>query len=183
MRMRLPASVIAVFLVLLVGCSKPLTKSGISPSYVHPYQSTGAAITILPVVIRPQPRPWYATDVQMPDADLYREAIVDTLKRTALFSEVKTSGSADYSLSTEVIGERLLGGASNIGLFLIRYELTDSSSGKKIWSENIFTYSMLSAEQVFAGWERVPKVIETAVSANMKELAASIGKALSTHGR
>jgi len=119
----------------------------------------------------------------MPDANLYREAIVDTLKRTALFSEVKTSGSADYSMSTEVIGERLLGGASNIGLFLIRYELADSISGKKIWSENIFTYSTLSAEQVYAGWERVPKVIETAVRENMKELAATIGKALSTQAR
>ena len=119
----------------------------------------------------------------MPDADLYREVIVDTLKRTALFSQVKTSGSADYSLSTEVIAERLLGGVNNIGLFLIRYELSDSNSGRNIWSENIFTYSLLSAEQVFAGWERIPKVIETAVSANMKELAAAIGKALSTQYR
>ena len=119
----------------------------------------------------------------MPDADLYREAIIGTLERTELFSAVKASGSADYSMSTEVIGERVLGGASNIGLFLIRYEVTDLKSGNKIWSENIFTYSLLSAEQVFAGWERIPKVIETAVSANMKELAAGIGKALSTHYR
>lgn len=183
MKIWLPSTVTVIFLVLLVGCSKPLTRSGISPSYVHQYHSTGSTITVLPVVIRPQPRPWYTNEVQMPDANLYREAIVDTLKRTALFSGVKTSGSSDYSLSTEVIGERLLGGASNIGLFLIRYELTDSNSGSKIWSENIFTYSMLSAEQVFAGWERVPKVIETAVSANMKELAASMGKALSTQTR
>jgi len=183
MNMRSPSLVVAFFFILLVGCSKPLTKSGISPSYVPAYQSPGLSITVLPVVIRPQPKPWYANEVQMPSANLYRETIVDTLKRTALFSEVKTKGAAEYSLSTEIIAERLLGGVNNIGLFLIRYELTDSNTDRKIWSENIFSYSMLSAAQVFAGWERVPKVIETGVSTNMRELAANIGRVLSAQAQ
>ena len=167
------------FLIVLTGCSKPITTSGLVPEYTSSYKFTDSTITVLPVVIRPQPKPGLVGPPHsMPGANQYREAIVETLQRTGLFSEVKTTGDSNYLLSTEVIAERLIGDVNNIGLFLIRYELTDTSSDRVILSENIFSYSMLSGKDIYAGHERAPKVIENSVRKNMTQLTTRISEAL-----
>jgi hypothetical protein len=170
---------ISVTYISLNGCSAPVTKTGMTPTQVVSYKSTGKTVTVLPVTIRQQPSHSALDTIHtMPDAALYREAIISSLNLSGLFSEVKTSGDSDYTLSSDVIGERLQGGLNNIGLFLIRYELSDVTSNKVIWRENIFSHSMLSAEDVFAGAERAPKVIEIGIKNNLTTLTERLGEVL-----
>ena len=181
MNMRLLFCLFAAFIFVVTGCSKPLNKSAIVPARTNTYKTTGLSITVLPVTVRPQPKPGMTDTIQtMPDADLYRKVIMETLEGTGIFSEVKTDGDSNYLLNTEVIAARLIGSVNNIGLFLIRYKLVDKNSETFILNENIFSYSMLSAVDVFAGYERAAKVVETSLKNNLTQLVARIGEALSS---
>ena len=144
-----------VSILLLASCAAPINKTAVTPTQVTLFESTGKTITILPVVIRPQPKIGLTDTIHsMPEPDTYRDVIVDTVRNIGLFSDVKKNGDSDYVLSSVVIGERLIGTVNNIGMFLIRYELSDMRTGSIIWDENIFSYSMLSATDVFTGHER-----------------------------
>jgi len=171
--------VIIASILLLASCAAPINKRALTPTQVTSYESTGETITILPVKIMSQPK-LSLTDIihSMPEPDTYRDVIADTVRNIGLFSEVKKNGDSDYALSSVVIGERYIGSVNNIGMFLIHYELNDMRTGSTIWSENIFSYSMLSAEDVFMGHERAPKVIEAGIRDNMTQLATKIGVVL-----
>ena len=180
MRIYILPFVLVATLILLSGCSVPITKMGMTPTTITQYASSGKTISVRPVVIRPQPKPGFLQDAPtMPDADTYRSAIVDTLGLTGLFTEVKTDGVADYSLSSEVIGQRMLGTMYNITLFLIRYELTDLNSNKVLWRENVFSHHELSAADVFMGMERTKQTVEVGTRKNMAQLGTKVGEVLS----
>jgi hypothetical protein len=181
MKGRLFLIILAVVTLLLQGCATPVTQAGMTPTHLGSYHQTGKTLVVRPVVIRPQPGIGLVDTIHsMPAAAQYREAIVTTLGRTGLFSEVRTEGDADYVLATDVVGERLIGSLNNIGMFFIRYELTNTASGRAAWQENIFSDAMLSASQIPLGGERASRVIELGVSDNMSQLAARLADALST---
>jgi hypothetical protein len=183
MKGRLILIILAVvtLLLLLQGCATPVTQASMTPTHLGSHRQTGKTLVVRPVVIRPQPGIGLVDTIHsMPDAAQYREAIVTTLGHTGLFSEVRTEGDADYVLATDVVGERLIGGLNNIGMFFIRYELTNTASGRAAWQENIFSHAMLSASEMPLGGTRASRVIELGVSDNMSQLAARLADALST---
>jgi hypothetical protein len=90
-----------------------------------------------------------------------------------------TEGPADYSLSAEVIGERMSGGMNNIVLILVRYTLTDTESQNAVWIENVLSHFEMSAEEVFMGADRVAKTFEGAVRNNMDQIDDCLARALS----
>ena len=86
------------------------------------------------------------------------------------FTRVETSGTTDYTLTAKILGQRIIGSYVNIELFLVRYELIESGSGQIRWSENIFTYVILSPDDIFAGDERRVAALERASRDNINRL-------------
>lgn len=166
--------------LLLTSCATPVTRTELVPTEEKTFASTGKRIVVLPVTIRPRPKPGFTDPAvtSFPDADSYLYAVVNTLNQSGLFPEVKTEGTADYSLSTEVIAERILGSMNNVVLILVRYELVDNETGNTVWNENLLSHFELSAGDVFMGTERIAKALEGAVRANMDQLDDKLAHAL-----
>ncbi len=132
-------------------------------------------IQVHPVIISDVPKPsWTEIQWQYIDHDFFTKAIVDTLDHSGLFSTVGISGPADYRLSAEVVGQKMVGSMSNIMLLLVRYQLVDTPSGNMLWSENLLTFHHLSASDVFMGGTRAAQVVETAIRKNLQQLVARL---------
>lgn len=170
---------LTVQLLLLAGCAAPVVKSDLVPARVAAYSSTGKSVLVAPVTIRPQPKPGFLMDVPPRlDGETFRDAIVDTLTGTRLFAAVMTQGNAEYTLSADIIGQRQLGGVSNVELLLVRYTLVDAKSGRELWAGNLLSHFELSAAEVYLGNKRMKLVLQAATRDNLKQLGAQMGTLL-----
>ena len=183
MKLAVPLCLFITLALLLAGCATPVKESALTPSDIAAYSTTGKSIVVAPVVVRPQPKPGFLMD-EPPrlDGKTFRQAIVDTLKKTNLFSSIQVSGEADYTLAADIIGQRQLGTLSNIELLLVRYTLFDVANRREVWTANILSHFELSAEQVFMGMERSTQVLEGASRANMNQLGEQLGSVFSEQG-
>lgn len=158
------------------GCAPKITTTELLPVKIDAYDSTERTILILPVTERSRPKPGFLMNEPLRiDKATFRTAIVETVRQTNLFSEVNMSGDADYTLTTDILGQRLLGVTSSIELLLVRYVIRDNKSKKEVWSGNLFSHFELAAKDVFAGSDRTAKVIEGATRDNMTQLSKSLG--------
>lgn len=169
--------------LILGGCAVTVKKAELTPSHVVTYESTGKTIYVSPVTIRPQPKPGFLmNEPPRLDGETFRNAISETLQRTGLFSEISKNDNADYILTADVVGQRVLGGASNIGLLLVHYSLVETGNNRKIWRENIFSHYETTAEKVFYGGERVRRLLEALTRDNLSKLGKAIGNSLTSSG-
>lgn len=176
--------VLIVISFFLASCATPVKEAELIPLEEEDFQSTGKSIIVEPVSLakRPQPGLMDPANMTFPEADAYRFAVTNTLSKSGLFTEVKAEGAADYTLSTDVIGERMLGSMSNVVFILIRYKLVDSSTQKILWEENIFSHFELSADEEFIGATRIGKALEGAVRSNMNQLDDRLAEELNAQG-
>ena len=171
--------IVAITLLFLNGCATEITKIEIIPLYLAKYGSTGKSIKVSPATVRPEPSRGFLMDASpIIGGEDFRDAVVKSLQQTGLFTEIKTSGTADYSLTSDIISQRLLGKFYNVELFLVRYELTDIQAGEEVWSENIFSHYELSVQDVYIGWERIADVHEGAIRDNINQLIGKLGSTL-----
>ncbi len=172
-----------VLTAVLASCTTPIKQIELVPTDELAFQSTGKSIIVMPVTVRPRPKLGWTdpTSVPFPEASEYSFAIVSTLSRSGLFTNVVTDGEANYALSTEVIGERLLGGTSNIVFILVRYELVDTETQETIWKDNLFSHHEMSAGEVFLGSDRIAQSCEAAVRNCMEQLDDALAQALDRH--
>ena len=116
------------------------------------------------------------------DSGIFRNAIVATLHRTKLFSDISMNENADYILTADVVGQRVIGATSNIGLLLVHYSLVESVNNREVWRENIFSHFEITAEETFYGGERVRRLLETLARDNLSNLGKAIGNRLASSG-
>lgn len=171
---------VVLTLLFLSACTTPLKQEQLIPEKAQvTTRATGKSILVSPVlVVEPAKPSWTEPQWQRLNQETFTRAVVDTLTRSGLFSTVDTTGPADYRLSAEVVDQKMVGTMSNIMLLLVRYQLTDISSGDNPWTENVLSYHHLSAEDVFMGTDRVAQVVETAVRHNLEQLVARLDKNL-----
>jgi hypothetical protein len=112
------------------------------------------------------------------DGDVVREAMIETLRGSAMFRTVSAAPEADYILSPRVIGEKH---RPFISLVLVRYELRETVSGRTIWSGNLFSEKVLTVGDVFLGEERSRKLRQAVFHDNFTQLTSQVSKALSSH--
>lgn len=176
--------VLVILSLFLVSCVTPVKQSELITLEQEDFQSTGKSILVEPVTIaeRPQVGMMDPAGMKFPEADDYRFAVINTLDRSGLFTEVKSEGAANYSLSTAIIGERITGSYSNLVFILIRYKLINNHSQQIVWEDNIFSHFVLSAEQEFLGATRIGKVLEGAVRDNMNQLDDRLAEVLNAQG-
>ncbi|UCH49170.1 MAG: hypothetical protein JSU95_05115 [Betaproteobacteria bacterium] len=170
--------------LLFGGCATTAQQAESIPTDIATFESTGKTIYVMPVTMRPNPKPGFLMNEPLRlDNETFHQVTVEMLRRTGLFSDVRTDNNADYTLATDIVGQRLIGSVSNVALLLVRYELRDATSNRETWSENIFSHFELSASQVFMGTERTRKVLEGASRDNMAQLGEKLGEILASPPR
>ncbi len=71
------------------------------------------------------------------EAQLFGDALAETLGKSNLFQIVQESAPADLVLKTRILGQRILPGVTMTSLLFVRYELVDTATAQSLWSENI----------------------------------------------
>ena len=83
-------------------CATTISPTALVPSDNETFQSIDKTVTVLPVKIGQRLKPGFTDPlVTFPDATIYRDAVIGTLVKARMFSEVRKEGLADYTLSTE----------------------------------------------------------------------------------
>jgi len=171
---------ITLFTFLISSCATEVTKTEVIPKDVKTYTSTGKSILISPVTVIPGPKGDIFVSIPTIDGDTYQKAISAGLTKSNLFTRVEISGTTDYTLTTEILGQRTIGAYISVELFFVRYELNESGSGRTLWSENIFTYAMLSPDDIYVGDERRVAVLESASRENINILIEKLAALISS---
>lgn len=172
---------IVACVLMFGGCAMTAQQAESVPTDIATFESTGKSLYVRPVTTQPNPKPGFLMNEPLRlDIDTFHGVVSETLRRTSLFSDVKADNNADYTLTTEIVGQRLIGSVSSVALLLVRYELRDATGDRVIWSENLFSHFELSASEVFMGAERTRKVLEGASRDNMAQLVNKLGGILAT---
>ena len=108
--------------------------------------------------------------------ETFREALIETLRRSQLFETVTSAPNGAYRLSAEIIAERMRGTFTNTISVFIRYEL--ELNGRLTWSENILSQGELSPQDVLLGAERHRKLQTDAFRDNLAELVEKLRAAI-----
>ena len=177
-------AIIASLSLLLASCATPVKEAELIPLGEENFKSTGKSIVIEPITLagRPQPGLMDSAGFTFPEAKAYDFAITNTLSKSDMSTEVKTEGVADYTLTTNVVGERMLGTTSNVVFILVRYKLVETSTRNILWEENIFSHYDLSVDEEFIGATRIGKVLEGAIRENMNLLDDRLAEVLNAQG-
>ena len=108
------------------------------------------------------------------DNEEFFQLLLGTLQKSRLFREVTPEQRGDYSLRTEIIFQENIHGLTSTVILLVHYVLIDRNNGHILWKENIFTQQEMSSQEILIGEERVARLFEKSLVANMGSLIDSL---------
>jgi len=121
--------------VILVGCAPAPEKIKMIPYIDYStFTSSGRTIKITEVKGGGETR-----DVSRIDNKTFKNALIDTLKKSNLFKEISTDQTGDYELNTEIISQKLEPGLTAYAALFVHYRLVKIKTKQVIWTENIFS--------------------------------------------
>lgn len=110
----------------------------------------------------------------------FRQALIETLQKSGLFSSVVTGDStADYELRAEIVSQEVQGMYDATATLFVNYRLLELPSNQEIWKENLLSRYMAEFEESFVGVERRRKANEGAVRENLNQLVERLSQVLS----
>lgn len=160
--------------VLVSGCAATPYEQLVPPVKADRPSHPAKSISVGPVTTSDQPN-WTGVLANV-SKETFREALIETLRRSQLFETVTSAPDGGYRLSAEIISERMRGTFTNTITVFIRYEL--ELNGKLAWSENILSQGELSPQDVLVGAERHRKLQTDAFRDNLAELVGKLRAAI-----
>lgn len=171
-------ALIFILCAFSVGCAtqtRPMEELTTQVKTKH-YASTDYTISVVSVSggEKTQQSAWVMNTPKV-DNEQFRNLLLGSIKKSGLFREVTSKSSGDLLLNAEIIFQEMtVGGLTNTLMLLVKYELTDSSTGGVVFKENIYTQTELSAGDVFAGNIRIVRLLEQGLIMNMNTLIEKI---------
>lgn len=120
---------------------------------------------------------------QIGDED-YHKAIVETLRKSKIFKEIKQEGNGDYKLITQIISHEIKRGEEvmeTLSVLFVNYKLVDLDSNKEIWKESVFSQYGAKISEEFVGYKRVKLAHEGSARENLKQLSYKLSQFLSSY--
>lgn len=161
--------------LLMSGCAATPYEQLVPSLGTDQPKHAGKSISVGPVTSSDQSS-WGLTLPKV-SAEVFREALVESLRRSQLLETAASAPEEAYRLSADIVAERMTGTVANTITLLIRYEL--ERDGKLVWSDNILSLGELSAAEAFLGSERHSKLqidaFQDNLAALLEKVAAAIG--------
>jgi len=155
--------------VVLISCATAPEKNKMIPYIDYStFTSSGRTVRITEVK-GGEKTDW---DVSKIDNKSFKEALIDTVKKSGLFKEVLTVRTGDYKLDTEIVSQKLQPGITAYAALFVHYSLVETKTNQVIWSENIF-----SQNDAF-GENQGKDVLEGAARDNLARLIKKLAKIL-----
>ncbi len=155
--------------VMLVSCATAPEKNKMVPYIDYStFASSGRTLKITEVK-GGEETGW---DVPKIDNKSFKEALIDTLKKTGLFKEIFTGQPGDYELDAEIVSQKVQPGLTAYAALFVHYRLVETKTNQAIWNENIF-----SQNDAF-GANQGKDVIEGAARDNLTQLIRKLSEIL-----
>jgi len=108
--------------------------------------------------------------------ETFRQAILDTLDKTALFSQVSHHIDGDYNFYAEItsqdtITDRALTYTAHL---VVNYKILKDSNNEEVWQKIIRSRCAVTVSEAFSGATRMTKAIECATRENLHEMVREI---------
>ena len=113
---------------------------------------------------------------QIIDNASFHQTLVNTLRKSNMFGSVSPAVDGDYSLSTEIIAQRMNVGVTNVMTLLVRYKFVETAGNRVLWQENIFSQHIMSVSEVFMGNERMRLTLQGGVQKNLSQLLEKLNR-------
>ena len=111
------------------------------------------------------------------DTGVFRNALIETLRASGIFSEVTTEPGGDLILNVEIISQRPVDPHSITVPLLVHYALRDAGTGDTLWKKNIFSQPKIPFERAMSdptGAMRHNTVMRAAIQDNFKQLQEAL---------
>ncbi len=69
----------------------------------------------------------------------FQDALVDTLRKSGLFTAIYTDQTGDYELRTEIVSQKVEPGMTAFAALFVNYRLIETGTNHAVWTENIFS--------------------------------------------
>ena len=164
---------------LLGGCANLPTASQLTPDLnKSDYVTSDKTLTVGDITGKEQKDVLGVMTISVGN-NVFKDALLNTLKASGIFREVSPNPGGDYLLSAQIISQSLEGYSPTIQTLLVRYRLVESASGKSIWTENIFSEKSLSLTDISSGRERTNKLRQITFGDNLSKLVMDLNKVFS----
>lgn len=165
---------LVIIVMLLVGCAPSAEKIKMVPYIDYStFTSSGRTIQITEVKGGGEE----TQGLSRIDNKSFKEALIDTLKRSNLFKGIYINQTGDYLLHTEIISQKVEPGISAYAALYVHYSLVKIKTKQVIWSENIF-----SQNNAF-GANQGKDVLESVARDNLAQLIRKLRKILARQNR
>ena len=170
----LKSSLLLFVAVILVSCATAPEKNKMIP-YIDYSTFTSSSRTLTITEVKGGEETGW--DVSKIDNKSFKEAIIDTLKKSGLFKEIFTDQTGDYEVDTEIVSQKLQPGLTAYAALFVHYRLVETKTNQVIWTENIF-----SQNDAF-GANRGKDVLEGAARDNLAQLTRKLAEILARQNR
>ena len=111
--------------------------------------------------------PANSTDIS---AQMFSEAVQESLRKTQLFASIALGPEADYTLLVDILNVSMPGaGLDMTSTFLARWQVTRAGAEKPVFEEFLETSHTATTGDAFAGGNRARMAIEQAARENIAE--------------
>ena len=105
-------------------------------------------------------------------------ALIQTLKKSSLFTQVISTDSADYVMQAQILDQQQPFIGFNMTTTLaVLYSVTDAQDESKVWEREIVSKFTATVGDAFSGAARLNKANEGAVRENFQKLLEHLSKA------
>lgn len=161
--------VLLIAAVAMAGCaSTPKVARMVPQQDDVRIESTGATLVVGEVRGGEESTAWKGSKI---NASNFRQALLQTLRQSILFTTVVSDGEADYELSSTLLAqEQPSMGMSMTVNMVVRYRLTDRATGESVLDQRIASTYKAGFGEALVGTARLRKANEGAVRENLKLL-------------
>lgn len=162
--------------VILVSCATAPEKYKMIPYIDYStFASSGRTLKITEVKGGEETTGWEVSKI---DNKSFKEALIDTLRKSGLFKEIFTDQTGDYELDTEIVSQKLQLGLTAYAALFVHYRLIETKTHKVIWTENIFSQNDGFGGFGGVGTNQGKDILEGAARGNLAQLMRKMAEIL-----
>jgi len=139
-------------------------------------QATAPALLVQPVTGGKATDPWLKPTL---DDQGFRAALVASLRRSGMFRDVVTEGTAGWTLRAAIVSQEMDGTFRVSEDLMIRYDLSRGSGGA-LWGETVVSRCERDVSDAFDGQMRMKAAIECATRRNLTDMLTRLRRFLET---
>jgi hypothetical protein len=173
-RFSLEASAWAAASILLSACAGLTVDRMIPPMTVEPAPRFAMTLHVMPVT---GAEPQQFGGPALVSNEMYRDALVATLRKSNLFASVQTRQTADCELHAQIVAHGQGPTLTYRSAMVVQYRLVQSGTGAELWSQGFNSRHEVGVSQALAGARRTVEAQEGSVRDNLAQLIEALSKA------